>query len=221
MNVSLDPAENVTSPDAFEVPAKERLIIIEVSDTPELFSVSRVLMPFFCNLRRRIFLFWSVIVTRFRVAPTEVMPLLRVADIDIVFAFVTAVTFLSSNAPAAPEGNATIYPTRSSFVKSVWKPLIVVPEPVYVTSPVRVRFELRIAFAVKSASPVSGSSIAICLTASNACLTTALIVMSTLLLFSSISSASVEEVELSFSPGVNVPTTEPSEILVELDAEVT
>ena len=96
-----------------------------------------------------------MIVTRFLVAETEVIPLLRVAEIEIVVEFVTAVTFLSSKAPAEPEGKATISPTRSSLVKSVWKPLITVPEPPYVTSPVSDTFEFRIVSAVKSASPVS------------------------------------------------------------------
>ena len=48
-----------------------------------------------------------------------------------------------------------------------------------------------------------------------------LIVISTSELFSTIRSVSAEDVEVIFSPGVNVPTTEPSAILVELEAEVT
>ena len=46
--------------------------------------------------------------------------------------------------------------------------MITVPEPPYVTSPVSDTLEFRIVSPVKSASPVSGSSIEICLTASNA-----------------------------------------------------
>jgi len=127
--VSFEPAVNVTEPEAVDVSVNERLTVTCESDSPPLLSVLSVLIAFFCSLRRRTFLFWSLRFALLRVAATEVIPLDNAELIVSVLSSVIASITLSSRAPDAPDGKATISPTFNSPVKSVWKPLIVVPEP--------------------------------------------------------------------------------------------
>ena len=150
-------------PDAFDCAKNVLRIVTCVSDTPPLASVLRVRIEFFCSFLRRMFLFWSVSCALILVAETEVTALLNAEATLIVVEFVTAVTLLSSNAPAAPVGSETISPTLSSFVKSVWKPLTVVPE-VHETRPLSVILFERTTSAVKSGSPTCASFRYVCLT---------------------------------------------------------
>ena len=127
-----------------------------------------------------------------------------------VVLFVT-VTVNSSEAPAAPEGRLITSPFCNSVKNEVWKPFRVVVE--FVTSPEIVTSLSRKISAEKFASgEPSGSSMKVCLTSLKSCTVTPFvsIIKSSLLEFSKISSASVEEVDVSFSPSMKVPTTDVS-----------
>ena len=209
--VSLDPAWNDIAP-AVDVSAKDLLKVSDVLELPPAFSVRRVLIPFFCNLRRRIFFCWSTSCALLRVAVTDVTAFvgvpLRVNAVAVGAG--EAATVNSSNAPAAPEGIATTSPTLSSFKKSVWKPLRTALLPLLETSPVRFTFAVRSISALKSASPPSGSFINVCLTElksfdtiDRTCRWSSSSASSE---FTIKLSASGEELAFSFSPIVNSPT---------------
>ena len=138
-----------------------------------------------------------------------------------VVLFVT-VTVNSSEAPAAPEGRLITSPSCNSVSNEVWKPFSVVVE--FVTSPEIVTSLSRKISAEKFASgEPSGSSMNVCLTSLKSCAVTPFvaIVKSVLPESSRISSASVEEVDVTFSPSMKVPTTDVSTTVAPEVADAT
>ena len=206
--VSPDAAVAVICPEPFDVVTNCLRTVNEVTEALLFASVFKVLILFFLNLRRRIFLFVSWNVPLNLLIGTVVTAVAELSARTIVVSFVRVATLEVKSAPPAPAPTTvTKSPTFREDAKFVPKPVTFALEPFIDALPSRVTIVFSAISAVKSSSAEVASSILTCLTWSNVLGIIEDTVNVLLLVSLTRPSLSLDDVDIKLSVVKKVPTT--------------